>query len=394
MDNTEKSKNVPTDKTLDIKEVVSRKDISLSNLFKYSFKLFLREPKKLIILEFSYAITISIYYILGSPSDFHLSFNILLNQIITMFVTSFGIVILTSAASDVYDSGKFYFKEVLVKGTGKIFKYVWTYTLLIFIFSLIIISPFLLTATLTALGIPRALPLLICYLVLIVLFIWAIVPLFFINYIIVCNDFYGLKSIKILFRMVRGRRCQLLWYQFVTIIFLVPSIPVFYLTIKGFRIASLLNIPLSVMWLYIRLYGLILYKHLVSKFDENNLGSFDVYDKWDTILRLDEIIRIKTNDAKLYNCRGYVYLDLARYDEAIEDFNTVSELDKKYKDTYVGLAIAYYRMGNKEKAVENYKKAIKLDKRYKRKIDELVKEGHSYLEKYSQIIREILMDIK
>lgn len=394
MDPVKSINESPIDKTSEIKEVVTRKDISLSKLFKYSFKLFKISPQKLIVLEALYAIIASINFIFGSPSHYHLSFYTLWNNIIIMFLSTFGIVVLTSAASYVYSVGRFHFKEVVVNGYRKIFKYLWTEILIFLIFLSVIIILIFLTAILSALGIPRVLPLSIGIIVVIILVIWAIVPLYFINYIIVCNDYYGLKGIKILFRMVRGRRCQLLWYEFVTIIFLIPFIPIFYLIAQGSRITYLLYIPLSIIWLYLRLYGLVLYKHLVSKFGETNLGSFDIYDKWDTILGLDEMIRVKENDAKLYNSRGFVYLDLERYNDAIADFKKVIDLDKKYKDTYVGLAIAYYRMGDKKKAIENYKIAIKLDKRYKRKLDELIMEGYSYTEQNLQTIKDIVKEIK
>jgi tetratricopeptide (TPR) repeat protein len=66
----------------------------------------------------------------------------------------------------------------------------------------------------------------------------------------------------------------------------------------------------------------------------------------------------RTKYAAAYNNRGYIYFDLQKYNEAIKEFNKAIELDNKNKDAYCGLAITYYRLGDKQKAKENYKKAI------------------------------------
>ncbi len=81
-----------------------------------------------------------------------------------------------------------------------------------------------------------------------------------------------MAAIKISFSLVKGRKSQLFGYILViSLIGLIFAIPSFVLMQKSFIIANFYLIPYSIIGLYWWSYGLLLYKHLVSKVSENNL---------------------------------------------------------------------------------------------------------------------------
>ncbi|HEY3375333.1 MAG TPA: tetratricopeptide repeat protein [Candidatus Aquicultor sp.] len=71
-------------------------------------------------------------------------------------------------------------------------------------------------------------------------------------------------------------------------------------------------------------------------------------------------LAIQKNNVDAYVEIGYVHLDTADYDNAIQAFATAVSLDPKCADAFNGLGAAYDKKGNKTLAQQNYRTAIEL----------------------------------
>ena len=113
----------------------------------------------------------------------------------------------------------------------------------------------------------------IFFIPLVVLFIWAFVPLYFLEYVVICGTHYGLTAIKISFELVRGRKWRLFGYIVViSLITSIIAIPNMILLSKGYTISYFLAVPVSIVALFGMSYGLLLYKHLVGTVSEYRPG--------------------------------------------------------------------------------------------------------------------------
>lgn len=98
-----------------------------------------------------------------------------------------------------------------------------------------------------------------------------------------------------------------------------------------------------------------LYFKLGIDFYSNNkiLGAIKYYE---------ESIRLKPDNAMVYNNLGVAYFSINKYDEAIIQFKKACLLDSNYSDAYDNLGIVYDKLGNSEISLKNYKKACDLGK--------------------------------
>jgi len=121
--------------------------------------------------------------------------------------------------------------------------------------------------------IPVSLLYLFFFILLVGLFVWIFVPFYFLEYLVVSTKHYGLAAIKISFKLVNGRKSQLFGYILViSLIGLIFAIPSFILMRKSF-ITYFYSVAYSIIGLYWWSYGLLLYKHVVSKVEENKFDS-------------------------------------------------------------------------------------------------------------------------
>ena len=105
----------------------------------------------------------------------------------------------------------------------------------------------------------------------------------------------------------------------------------------------------------------------------------------------NQVIRIDPNEPRGYDNRGYLYLDLGKYDYAIEDFKKTIELDKSAVDPHIGLSIIYFRQKKPEEAKHYYKRASEMEPLCKGGPDALERSGnYFYTSTQKQTINEIL----
>ena len=94
------------------------------------------------------------------------------------------------------------------------------------------------------------------------------------------------------------------------------------------------------------------YESLLQKGIEN-------YDK--AIVALDKCIKIKPNDATVYNELGKNYLALKEYKNAYSSFEKAAQIDPKNKWFWVGMYDVSYETSNYNQAIVVINKLIEFD---------------------------------
>lgn len=260
-----------------IKEAVNADKISISDLLKSSYKLIRMDIIKLIaIVIFLQLISITnILFMELIQKEAFLSGYLFLSSLISLIIGSLVVLIPVVALFEVYDNGQFSLTDVITIAFKKFFKFLWT----IILPGLIVLLLFFCFAFLYGLisvffEIPVSLLYLVFFILLVVLFIWIFVPFYFLEYIVVSTKHYGLAAMKISFKLVKGRKSQLFSYilviSLISLIFVIPS---FILMRKSFIAYFYYSIPYSIIGLYWWSYGLLLYKHVVSKIEESKFDS-------------------------------------------------------------------------------------------------------------------------
>jgi tetratricopeptide (TPR) repeat protein len=88
-------------------------------------------------------------------------------------------------------------------------------------------------------------------------------------------------------------------------------------------------------------------------FEKNDLGL--------QITLMTNIITLDKNSVLGYQMRGNAYYELSKYEEALQDYNSVIELKNDDPEHFNDRGIAYYKLKKYDKAVEDYNRAIELD---------------------------------
>lgn len=65
----------------------------------------------------------------------------------------------------------------------------------------------------------------------------------------------------------------------------------------------------------------------------------------------------------MYEARGKVYLELEKYEEALKDFEKVSEIEDNYPDIYFYKGLAKNNLGRMDEAIEDFFYALELGSR-------------------------------
>lgn len=75
---------------------------------------------------------------------------------------------------------------------------------------------------------------------------------------------------------------------------------------------------------------------------------------------LNNIIKLKPDEAIAYYNRGVIYSELGQYQRAIEDYNQAIYLKPDLGQAYINRAIIYLNQGNKKQGCRDAQKACKL----------------------------------
>ena len=71
--------------------------------------------------------------------------------------------------------------------------------------------------------------------------------------------------------------------------------------------------------------------------------------------------KIRPQNAQIYNKIGIAYQRMARDQEAIENYDQATKLDRKFAAPYNNLGTVYFHQNDNKRAQQLYKKSIKLD---------------------------------
>src|ERR1039458_441040 len=86
-------------------------------------------------------------------------------------------------------------------------------------------------------------------------------------------------------------------------------------------------------------------------------------DLWGALRSLNRAIELDPQRATSYNARGYVYLGLQSFANAIVDFSNAIRLRPDYTNAYRNRAIARQHVGDEKGAAEDKRKAAELENR-------------------------------
>jgi tetratricopeptide (TPR) repeat protein len=75
---------------------------------------------------------------------------------------------------------------------------------------------------------------------------------------------------------------------------------------------------------------------------------------------LNNIIKLKPNEAVAYYNRGVIYSELGQYQRAIEDYNQAIRLKPDFGQVYTNRAVIYLNRGDKKQGCPDAQKACKL----------------------------------
>lgn len=93
------------------------------------------------------------------------------------------------------------------------------------------------------------------------------------------------------------------------------------------------------------------------------------------IKAFNELLKISTENAKIYRYRGSSYGKFGDLDKAIADYSKAIELDPKNADFFYGRGVFYYRKNDYNKAIEDFNRSIEL---YPEKVSAFYNRGTTY----------------
>ena len=83
--------------------------------------------------------------------------------------------------------------------------------------------------------------------------------------------------------------------------------------------------------------------------------------------RIQEMLRIQSDDCFLLHALGLEYIKIAEYEKAILQFEKILTVNDEYVGTYYHLAKTFERINEVEKAIRIYRKGIEMAEKVKDK---------------------------
>jgi tetratricopeptide (TPR) repeat protein len=96
-------------------------------------------------------------------------------------------------------------------------------------------------------------------------------------------------------------------------------------------------------------------KYVDQGIEKCELGQYD-----QALKDFNDALKLKPNDASLYDLRGMAYRCKNMIDQALKDFQKAMELDPKFGRPYRNRAMVYFDQGDFTKSLEDLKKAQSL----------------------------------
>jgi len=93
------------------------------------------------------------------------------------------------------------------------------------------------------------------------------------------------------------------------------------------------------------------------------------------ITEIDNLIRLRPDNASAYLFRGDAYYNTAQYDRAINDLDTVIRLDPDFAGALVNRGMVHQKQGRMKSALQDYRRAYGLGPRQTWMIKTLEKHG-------------------
>ena len=117
----------------------------------------------------------------------------------------------------------------------------------------------------------------------------------------------------------------------------------------------------------IKLYSEAIYLKPNYEYAYNNRGhAYIELEKYDLAIQdLNKAISLNPKNDMAYNNRGVAYMDgLKQYNQAIADFNKAISLNQKLDKAYYNRGNSYRYLGQYERSIQDYNKAIELNPKY------------------------------
>ncbi len=100
--------------------------------------------------------------------------------------------------------------------------------------------------------------------------------------------------------------------------------------------------------------------YLTLAFVYRYLGTTDLRKQKECVYYADKAISIDERLDGAYFCKGIIYFNQEKYDQALKEFLKVVEINPSYADAYYRMGYIYGIQGNLEKELSSYKNAVDL----------------------------------
>ena len=254
----------------EIKAITAADIVTISDLFRLSFRLIKLRVTELLLLYFSTSLVSSASFlfhmqrqVFGAPNRFNL-----LAYIIPMLVSSFLYPLQLSAIIYVYETGCFNLINLLVKTINVFLKYLWTHIIfMVFACGGSLIIVFFVTLALIPIRVPYAFMFLLTILLIFPLAIWFLARAFFFPYVVVCHNRYGLSALERSFKITKGYVWRMIGYWIpIALLSSLTLVPVIAIIRGDFIMAALISVPTHMIAiLTINAYGFVLYKNFIHR---------------------------------------------------------------------------------------------------------------------------------
>ena len=96
---------------------------------------------------------------------------------------------------------------------------------------------------------------------------------------------------------------------------------------------------------------------------------------------MDRAVELNPYDPAVFITRGGIYREIAKYEEAIKEFDKALELDSSNAEAYCRRGIAYLYLNQYEKAIEDMEYGLKISPSLEQYVKDYLDEAKEKLQK-------------